>query len=930
MSCPITLPLVDHLRDLLESALGKLNANGAILATARGLSFLATAPAPESVPRWPLLSAWRWMVALPSRERDLSADYGGHSAYAVQLEGENELAQRGVIPAPTSKSRSATASGVAALRHLRWLAPTEEVILAPSAGKAFWLSLAQSKGIPVRSGPNLSWGHRITRQNSIANSLLVSTAPWSTPALRPVLHLRTGPLVSPHDGLLTLCVVSAAWHTNLSRLQPCAVHFRPLAPSGIAGRIDLHVVYGLSAEHNFWICPDCSFAWITLVASCPLRNLRPPQSRELQLHLEQLAAQTQMGAGHNCASESILSCRRVKRWLVRYLNRTTVPVRFSSVLSECHAALGSLHSLASTFNIVVENLRREGALCWNQAPDSAADPLLLLTEIARAAMFTHPLRADHETFLASWRFAFEPHEADVDQIRTAQQPQQQVTDSTKLHVSLPSGRSVEVSFPLSGTIHELKMEVQQAFRQRFLRLAGPGGILDPEESLEFAGLQDGDSITAVAQQKKVAATSSAFALWCVGGDRIVTWGHPDYGGDSSGVRDQLRNIQELAATGYAFAAILGNGHVVSWGHPLFGGDSTKVQGQLRNVQQLCATRSAFAAVLANGRVVTWGFRFEQLDGNSTALQDHLKNVQQVHATEGSFAAVLADGSVVTWGHPTDGGNSRRVQHQLRNVQQVHATCSAFAAVLADATVVTWGDPDCGGDSRAVCSQLSNVQQIHATRHAFAAVLADGSVVTWGDPDCGGDSKAVSSQLRNVRQIQATASAFAAILADGSVVTWGTPVCGGDSSAVRHQLRNVQQVCGASFAFAAILADRTVVTWGDRDGGGDSKAVREQLRNVEQIHSSENAFAAILADGSIVTWGHPRRGGDSMPIQHERTVASYRVHLEAMPKQAAIRQTLAQMPLVGYKVPLVQRSQRAGSAGYPGCGGREAVPFLAGR
>ena len=47
--------------------------------------------------------------------------------------------------------------------------------------------------------------------------------------------------------------------------------------------------------------------------------------------------------------------------------------------------------------------------------------------------------------------------------------------------------------------------------------------MDSEDYLQSSGLQDGDSITAVAQPK-IAATRFAFAVWCVGGDRIATWG----------------------------------------------------------------------------------------------------------------------------------------------------------------------------------------------------------------------------------------------------------------------------------------------------------------------------------------------------------------------------------------------------------------------
>ena len=134
---------------------------------------------------------------------------------------------------------------------------------------------------------------------------------------------------------------------------------------------------------------------------------------------------------------------------------------------------------------------------------------------------------------------------------------QAADSSIKLKFSLPSGRCETVSVLQSSTIADLKTAAQQSFGQRFLRLAAPDGrLFDPKDSLRLSGFQDGDSLAVVAQQPKVAATGGAFALWCVGVDRIVTWGFPHFGGESSQVQEQLSNVQQICGTTYAFAAIL--------------------------------------------------------------------------------------------------------------------------------------------------------------------------------------------------------------------------------------------------------------------------------------------------------------------------------------------------------------------------------------
>ena len=63
----------------------------------------------------------------------------------------------------------------------------------------------------------------------------------------------------------------------------------------------------------------------------------------------------------------------------------------------------------------------------------------------------------------------------------------------------------------------------------------------------------------------------------------MTWGDPDYGGDSSEVQDQLKGVQQIQATYCAFAAILADGSVVTWGDPGYGGDTSAIADQFAYV-----------------------------------------------------------------------------------------------------------------------------------------------------------------------------------------------------------------------------------------------------------------------------------------------------------------------------------------------------------
>ena len=102
-----------------------------------------------------------------------------------------------------------------------------------------------------------------------------------------------------------------------------------------------------------------------------------------------------------------------------------------------------------------------------------------------------------------------------------------IEQTLQVTVSLASGRSESLSVPLAYTVGDLKTMVRESLGKPFLRLiTADERKLKPSEFLEAAGLQDGAQLTAIVGEAKLAATRHAFALWCCGGDRVLTWGNP--------------------------------------------------------------------------------------------------------------------------------------------------------------------------------------------------------------------------------------------------------------------------------------------------------------------------------------------------------------------------------------------------------------------
>ena len=116
-----------------------------------------------------------------------------------------------------------------------------------------------------------------------------------------------------------------------------------------------------------------------------------------------------------------------------------------------------------------------------------------------------------------------------------------------------------------------------------------------------------------------------------------------------------RNVKKLQASERAFAALLEDGSVLTWGDPDFGGDSSAVRDQLKGVQDIQASERAFAAIRKDGSVATWGAR--SYGGDCSAVRDRLRHVKEIQSNERAFAAIRLDGEIVAWGSAAFGGSS---------------------------------------------------------------------------------------------------------------------------------------------------------------------------------------------------------------------------------------------------------------------------------
>ena len=75
---------------------------------------------------------------------------------------------------------------------------------------------------------------------------------------------------------------------------------------------------------------------------------------------------------------------------------------------------------------------------------------------------------------------------------------------------------------------------------------------------------------------------------------------------STEVKLQLESIKEIYSNNYAFAALTKNGNVITWGNPDYGGDSSRIQNKLINIQNIYSNHNSFVAINICNEIISWG------------------------------------------------------------------------------------------------------------------------------------------------------------------------------------------------------------------------------------------------------------------------------------------------------------------------------------
>ena len=117
--------------------------------------------------------------------------------------------------------------------------------------------------------------------------------------------------------------------------------------------------------------------------------------------------------------------------------------------------------------------------------------------------------------------------------------------SITVNVGLLSGRTAAVTADLEEVVRSLSLRAQTALGVSRGRLVHSSGrLLDACSTIKDTELQNGDSLTLQVHRVQIQACGGAFAA-ILGDGSVVTWNHAAFGGDSSAVQDQLKNVVQI-------------------------------------------------------------------------------------------------------------------------------------------------------------------------------------------------------------------------------------------------------------------------------------------------------------------------------------------------------------------------------------------------
>jgi len=343
-----------------------------------------------------------------------------------------------------------------------------------------------------------------------------------------------------------------------------------------------------------------------------------------------------------------------------------------------------------------------------------------------------------------------------------------------------------------------------------------------------------------------------------------------------GINADTKKIVDNSYTSNAEGNALINidGTVDTWGNNAFGGLTTNLSNNLKNVKEIITGGGVMTALKADGTTTTWKNN-AVYETNKPVGLNNIKKL--VSGSDGMVVALKADGTVAAWHNASNtwdlcGNVASNDLTNLSGIVDIYASNKCFAALKYDNSLYVWGSKE-NSENRIVhnitteASKLtSGVKEVYVNGKVLIALKYDGTVVTIGNVNNGGD---ISNNDVQYKLYGGTATDIAEVFLndkfaiglkkDNSCVYWGD--IARNATLYNNDITtftNIKTIVYSKDVMVGIKFDGSIVGIGEKIKGAETPIIEAALK---VYATTNNGFSLLKTNSEVITWGDATYGGE---------------------------------------------------------------------
>ena len=343
-------------------------------------------------------------------------------------------------------------------------------------------------------------------------------------------------------------------------------------------------------------------------------------------------------------------------------------------------------------------------------------------------------------------------------------------------------------------------------------------------------------------------------------------------GINADTKKMVENSYTSNAEGNALINI--DGTVDTWGNTAFGGLTTNLSNDLKNVKEIITGGGVMTALKADGTATTWKNN-AVYETNKPANLNNIKKI--VSGSDGMVVALKANGTVTAWHNASNawdlcGNITSNNLTNLSGIVDIYASNKCFAALKYDNSLYIWGSNENSANriihniTTEASKLTSGVKEVYVNGKVLIALKYDGTVVTIGNVNNGGDISNNNAQYQlyggtatEITEVFLNDKFAIGLKKDNSCVYWGdisrnVNLYNNDIST----FNNIKNIVYSKDVMIGIKFNGSIVGIGEKNKGAETPIIEEAVLNV--FATTNNGFSLLKTNNKVISWGDTSYGG----------------------------------------------------------------------